>query len=270
MRPIPVLMYHHVNPNKGDMVTVTPETFNGQMKYLHERRYRTLKLDELILCMNRKLILKEKAVVITFDDGWLDNYIYVYPVLKKYKINATIFIVTDRIERANKNLIQITSIPTHKESKLLIKQGEEHRVVLNWDLIKEMLYSGLVDVYSHTKSHVKCDRLSEKELLEELGESKKVIETRLGRPCPYLCWPYGLYNDTALKIAKDVVYKALFTTRHGVVKADSDPFAMNRIVIKDNITWFKQRMLIYTNSILSQVYLSILRKNKNNEAQIGK
>ena len=140
--PIPVLMYHHVNPHKGDMVTVTPEVFEGQMKYLHESGYRTLKIDELLSYIAGGLTLKGKAVVVTFDDGWLDNYIYAFPAMKKYKINTAIFIITDRTERASAinppasplklrgEQRGVTVVPTHKESKLLIEKNEDYKVVL--------------------------------------------------------------------------------------------------------------------------------------------
>ncbi|GER93561.1 xylanase [hot springs metagenome] len=267
-RPIPVLMYHHINPHKGDMVTVTPEVFEGQMEFLHKSRYRTLKIDDLLDVINGKLIIKEKSVVVTFDDGWLDNYVYAYPVLKRYKINAAIFLITDRVEMAS-NIVrsqeskikgQEITIPAHSESKNLIANGQSHKVSINWDMAKEMQDSGLVEFYSHTKSHAKCDRLSEKELWEELHESKKIIEEKLSKPCPYLCWPYGKHNEIAVQIAKDIGYKAIFTTRHGVVEKNPNPFSIKRIVVKDNIAWFKKRMVIYTNPIISELYLKIKKK----------
>ncbi|MCK5506441.1 MAG: polysaccharide deacetylase family protein [Thermodesulfovibrionia bacterium] len=119
--------------------------------------------------------------------------------------------------------------------------------MLNWGLIKKMSATGLVDFYSHTKSHKKCSLLSETELLEELHESKQAIEKKLGKDCPYLCWPYGDFNNAAVKIAKDIGYKALFTINHGIVKAGSGPF-----VIK--------RMVVYTNSILSGRYIKIKKR----------
>lgn len=265
-------MYHHINPHRGDMVTVTPDVFEGQMEYLHKSGYRTLKINELLDFISGKLTIKEKSVVVTFDDGWLDNYIYAFPVLKKYSINAAIFIITDRIERASAiptsaSLLKLRGeqrgvavVPTHNESKLLIEKNEDYRVVLNWELIKEMADSSLVEFYSHTKSHARCNSLSENELLEELGESKKIIKEKLNRPCPYLCWPYGKYNEIAIKIARAVDYKAIFTTKHGVVKKTSDPFAIKRIVVKDSVAWFKKRMLIYTNIILSRLYLMLRKK----------
>lgn len=266
MRPVPVLMYHHINHHKGDMVTITPEVFEGQMEYLHKAGCMTLKIHDLIAYINGGLTLPQKAAVVTFDDGWLDNYIYAFPVIKKYKINATVFLITNRVENAslqNSGLRTLNSkltIPTHEESKSLIEKGEAHKVVLNWELIKKMSDSGMIEFYSHTKSHAKCNSLPEKELMEELKESREIIEKQLGSPCAYFCWPYGKYNGLAVNVAKKTGYKALFTTNHGVVEAGSDPFAINRIIVKDSIAWFKKRMAVYTNTILSKLYLKIKKK----------
>lgn len=261
MGPIPVLMYHHINTHKGNMVTITPEVFEGQMEYLYRAGYRTLKIDELIAYIKGGLTLPQKAVLVTFDDGWLDNYIYAFPTIKKYKINAAVFLITNRVENASENTTRIpVFIPTHEESKSLIKKRESHKVVLNWKLIKEMSNSGMIKFYSHTKSHAKCNDLSEKELMEELRESRDIIEKQLGSPCPYFCWPYGKYNDFAVNVAKKTGYKAIFTINHGVVETGSDPFAINRIIVKDSVAWFKKRMAIYTNTILSSLYLNIKKK----------
>ncbi len=272
LRPVPVLMYHHINPHKGDMVTITPEAFEGQMEYLQRVGYRALKIQELVSYINGRLTLPQRAVVVTFDDGWLDNYMYAFPILKKYKINATVFLITNRVENASAfnppisplklrgEQRGVTSIPTHEESKLLIEKGEAHKVALNWKLIKEMSDSGMIEFYSHTKSHAKCNSLPEKELVEELKGSREIIEKRLDSPCPYFCWPYGKYNGLAVNVAKKVGYKAIFTTNHGVVETGSDPFAINRIIVKDSVAWFKKRMVIYTNTILSSLYLTIKKK----------
>jgi peptidoglycan/xylan/chitin deacetylase (PgdA/CDA1 family) len=252
MRSVPVLMYHHVNPHQGDTVTVTPEVFEAQMDHLRESGYRTLTAVELFGYINGELTLKQKAVAITFDDGWIDNYLYAFPVLKKNHFNATVFIITDRVEKASGKMSSLPEyIPTHNESKVLIETGEAHRVALNWKLIEEVTAGGLVEFYSHTKSHRKCDTLSEHQLREELGGSREMIEKRLGRACPFLCWPYGQYTPGAVQVAKEVGYGALYTTDHGVVKAGSDPFAIKRIEVKDGRKWFEKRMFLYTNPILS-------------------
>ncbi|TAN45391.1 MAG: xylanase [Nitrospirae bacterium] len=261
MRPVPVLMYHHINPHKGDMVTVTPEVFAGQMEFIHRNGIRTLNLDELLDIMQGGLVLKEKAVAVTFDDGWLDNYIYAFPALVKYNIKAAIFLVTDRVESASLSCGEVPlSVPRHEEAKRLIQEREDRRVVLDWKLVREMKEGGTLEFYSHTKSHARCNEIDERNLSDELAGSKHLLENRLGIPCPYLCWPYGKYNDTAVEAAKQAGYKALFTTKHGVVKAGDNPFGIKRIVVKDSVSWFKKRMFIYTNTMLSGLYLGIKSK----------
>ncbi|HKN19311.1 MAG TPA: polysaccharide deacetylase family protein, partial [Dissulfurispiraceae bacterium] len=183
-----------------------------------------------------------------------------FPVMKRYNINACIFIVTDWVKNSATDASLSWTVPSHKESKLLISKGFAGEVILGWDQIRTMQESGLAEFYAHTRSHARCDTLSDRELLSEVVESKQAIENHLGKPCPYLCWPYGEYNDAALKAAREAGYKALFTTVHGVVTPGSDPFAINRIVIKDSIAWFKKRMVIYTNSLLAACYLKIKKK----------
>lgn len=263
MRPVPVLMYHHVNQHTGDMVTVTPEVFELQMKYLNKAGYRTLKADQLISFINGGLTLDEKAVMITFDDGWLDNYVHAFPVLRKYNINATIFIATDWVKGGPDNISHMNPhIPKHREARRLIEQGEGYKVILNWEFIKEMSESGLVEFHSHTKSHRKCHNLSADELEKELEGSKRIMEERLGRPCIALCWPFGRNNDLSMKIARDNGYSLIFTTKNGIVKKGSDPYAINRIAVKDSAFWFRKSMLIYSNSLLSTCYIYMKGRKK--------
>jgi len=255
-------MYHHINPHKGDLLTVTPEVFEGQMAYLAKAGYKALSLDELFSFIKGELYLKQKAVVLTFDDGWLDNFIYAFPVIEKYNLRATMFLITDWIEKSSEKSNGLaTFIPSDEESKALIRKGEAQKVVLTWEIIGKMAVSGLIDFYSHTKSHLECNLLSEPHILEELGESKKILEERLGRPCPYLCWPYGMSSDMAISIARKIGYKALFTIEHGVVKSGSDPFMIKRIIADDNVSRFRKRMLIYTHPVLSKLHELYLRLN---------
>ena len=258
--PVPVLMYHHVNPHKGDMFTVTPSIFEEQMAYLAKDGYKTLSLDELFAFMKGDLGLRQKAVVITFDDGWLDNFIYAFPVLEHYKLRAAIFIITDWVDNSSDKFNGVpVCIPTHEESKRLVRKGEEQNVVLTWEHIGKMADSGLIDFYSHTRSHQDCNHLSEPQMLEEFGESKKVLEERLCRPCHYLCWPHGMYSDAAISVARKTGYKALFTIERGAVLPGSDPLTINRINVEDNISEFRKKIQQFTHPIISLLYL-----NKNN------
>lgn len=263
---IPVLMYHHINNHSGDLVTVTPHTFDGQMRFLHKQGFQTLTLDLLLSYIRGQYDIPKKSVVITFDDGYLDNYIYAFPVLKKYGLNASIFLAVSWIEKASviktrsTDLINI-EIPKHGITKKLIVSGDAHKAVLNWGLIKDMYESGLVDFFSHTMTHKKCDELVEDtELKGELKKSKEIIQEKLNKPCSYLCWPNGHYTKHTVDMARQVGYKALFTTKPGVVGKRTDPFYIERIVVKDAVGWFRNRMRIYTNPMLSTSYLRLKGK----------
>jgi peptidoglycan/xylan/chitin deacetylase (PgdA/CDA1 family) len=255
--PVPVFMYHHVNPNAGDLVTVTPEVFEGQMRRLRDGGYRSLTPDDLVEHLQGGAVPR-KSVAVTFDDGWLDNYLFAFPVLRKYGVRATIFLVTSRVDRASTGGREAGSfVPTHRESKLLALTGEAHRVVLNWDHVREMAESGLVEFFSHTMTHARCDTLSPDGLVGELHGSREAIEEKTGRPCRYLCWPYGRTNPAAVETAKQARYQAAFTTKPGVVEAGCDPFDIRRIVAKDDVGWFERRMAVYTNPVLSKLYLMV-------------
>lgn len=286
MSPIPVFMYHHVSPHKGDMVSVTPDVFEAHMKFLNEKGYKTLRAEELIrfitsdMEMPRPFFpssanieeqkgLQGNAVAITFDDGYLDNYIFAFPILKRYNIKAVIFVVIDWVNAASENTVKSCdlgavknemTVPSHKEGKHLIENDNAHKVIMNWNMIKEMQESGLVEFYSHTMSHSKCSELSDEKLIMELEGSKRVLEQRLNKPCQYLCWPKGLFNISSVNIAKKAGYTALFTTKRGVTKTHSDRFCIERIVVKNSVNWFKNRVRIYTNPLLSSIYLSVRGK----------
>ena len=149
LRAIPVLKYHHVNHNPRDSITISPELFEKQMKTLNSLGYRTVFLDELEDHLYKQRSSPQKLVAITFDDGFYDNHLYVFPILKKLNIKATIFLSTSLIKNRNKK---------HK----IWRTGDDFKAAiihkdfsgfLDWEQIKEMKNSGLVDFQSHTHYH---------------------------------------------------------------------------------------------------------------------
>lgn len=238
---VPVLFYHHVNNNSGDTVTVTPEVFSSQMTYLHEQGYETLSVTQLIHFIAGDYVPAAKSVLITFDDGWIDNYLYAVPVLKKFNLKSTHFLITGRVE----NLTELYSIgltPDHASCKKLINAGRAGEVVLGWDLVKELDKDPLFEFYSHTVNHFRCAYLQVDELFFELSHSKQSIEARLSKPCDYLCWPYGSYSQSALECAAQLGYKGTFSTINGFCSIGSDPFLLNRIEVQDSVEWFIDRL----------------------------
>jgi len=148
---IPAMMYHHVNREPEDSISITPEHFEEQIKYLAESGYRSLHLCEFFDRL-KGWSIPDKLVLITFDDGYADNYLYAYPILKKYKMKATIFPVTAFIkERADKR-------PPERISNfdLLMKTPFEKSGLddfLSWEEMSEMEGGGLVDIQAHCHTH---------------------------------------------------------------------------------------------------------------------
>ncbi|MBI5888728.1 MAG: polysaccharide deacetylase family protein [Deltaproteobacteria bacterium] len=263
---IPVFMYHHVNPNKGDMLTITPEVFESQLQHIRHSGYKTLSLDDVVGFMQGTKPHVDKGIALTFDDGYLDNYVFAYPILKHYGLKATIFTVSNwagaataapAVDRLQALKDYRENTPTHNGTKKIIAEGRFHEAVMDWEMIKEADASGLVRFYSHTAAHKDCDTLEGAELMTELRDSKEAMEKNLGKPCDYLCWPKGRYTAAAVKAAKEAGYKALFTTEHGVAKEGADPFGIRRIVIKDGAQWFRSRVKVYTSPILAELYLKV-------------
>lgn len=256
-------MYHHVNPNKGDMITVAPEVFEAQMRHVKEAGFRTLSLDEVAAFIRGEFKPKERCVAVTFDDGYLDNYVHAWPILKRYGIKAAVFIVTDWASKATASGppqdLALIKCPSHQGAKELIAGGQWNKAVLTWAMAREMRESGLVEFQSHTATHCLCDAIPFDMLSLELRSSKQTIENELGTPCSHLCWPKGRHSKKAVEMAREAGYSGLFTTRFGTVRPGDGLREIKRIPAKDGVAWFKTRLMIYTNPVLAGVYARIKR-----------
>lgn len=156
---VPVLMYHHVAPDPsraGLGLRVRPVDFDAQMNYLFQNGYRTVRLQDLAAAIQGiGHALPPKPVVITFDDGYEDVYRYAFPILRKYGYTATVFLVSS-----------------------WLNQPEKYGA-LSWDQVKAMARAGM-QFGSHTVSHPNLLKLSLRDALEEMTESRAAIEATLG------------------------------------------------------------------------------------------
>ncbi|MBI5208110.1 MAG: polysaccharide deacetylase family protein [Candidatus Firestonebacteria bacterium] len=165
---IPILLYHHVNYIDKDSLSVTPEIFEAQMKYLYDNNYNSLFLDDVLNIIKKKKRFLSKSVVVTFDDGYLDNWVYAYPILKKYKIKATIFVITSYIKNRNKYRPNLEDVWKGRDKKQALPEFPDHNTVnflafkypldtikyfLTWEEMEQMIDSGLIDIQSHTHTH---------------------------------------------------------------------------------------------------------------------
>jgi len=164
---IPVIMYHHVNRHPEDSITISPEKFESHIKFLKEQGYTSLFLPEMFEIMYGRVKAPKKPVLMAFDDGYLDNWAYAFPILKKYKVKATIFVITRLIrdaERTRTNMDDVWAgkiieeglpdIPPHlktRQNSIITKEGLPD--FLTWQEMRVMEKSGLLDIQSHSHSH---------------------------------------------------------------------------------------------------------------------
>jgi peptidoglycan/xylan/chitin deacetylase (PgdA/CDA1 family) len=149
-KSVPVLQYHHINWQKEDKNTLTPKEFEREMRYLSKKSYSPVFLEDLVNYLERKKGLPPKPIAVTFDDGFKDNFIHAYPILERYNIKATIFVITSAI----KEKAASSAFRSHFESlrgTVLSPEGSDD--FLSWNQMREMENSGLIDIQSHTHSH---------------------------------------------------------------------------------------------------------------------
>ena len=209
----PVLMYHDINNDPNDLYSVTPSQFAKQMKWLHDNGYRAIPLKDIEHA-------KPKDFVITFDDGYESFIPYALPVLGKYNWHATINIVGAWVGKI---------IPDIKDRK-----------ALSWTQIRMLQDTGLVSFgchsydnhhfetrgFTNTKSHdAKID----------FEKFRKVFEARTGKTTNILAWPYGRYNDASYSAARDVGFRFILTSQHGLFEG-KDTFHIPRMPMEKGNT----------------------------------
>lgn len=215
---IPVLMYHHLLPQKdivgifqnNDLV-VSVENFRAQMDYLKDNGYQCISLARLERYINGEELVPEKSVVITFDDGYLSNYQYAYPILKEHGFTGVIFTLTSYIEAE------------HQEF------DPKRLQYLSWEDIEAM--KDIFTFASHTDNMHKLDA-SGKGVLRSASADQLISDLSVSRRrlnhTPYFSYPYGHYSDLAKDILKRHGVKLAFTATEGMVKIGDDAMTLNR------------------------------------------
>ena len=234
---VPVLMYHSINSGaEKSRLIVSPQTFEKQMRFLRDHRYRIMTMEEYVDILRNKKPQPRHSVVITFDDGYADNYSNAFPVLKKYSVPATIFVIPGWV-------------------------NENKPDIMTWDQIRALVKSGLVEIGSHSYSHCVLTGLEENRILAELRESKMMLEEKLGINIRYFSYPCGFFSNRIKKETADQGYAAACATHPGSEVALDDIYAIRRIRISnsaDNLfvfgaqvsgyyTFLKDRRVKYKN-----------------------
>ncbi|HEY9281414.1 MAG TPA: polysaccharide deacetylase family protein [Eoetvoesiella sp.] len=219
-RTVPVLMYHHVSPSDG-MITTSPTNFESQMAWLAKNGYGSLTTAEFAGHLNGNPV-PEKSVLITFDDGYLDNWVYAHPVLSKYGFSAVMFVVSSWIQngpiRPYAGQGAVPATPSHNDCKKYIADGRADEVIVRWSEIHAMRTAGTFEVHSHTHTHTRWDQqassVAEKRerIAEEFSLARATLTANLGTVSDHLCWPQGYFDDDYVELAKQAGFRYLYTT----------------------------------------------------------
>jgi peptidoglycan/xylan/chitin deacetylase (PgdA/CDA1 family) len=262
-KALPILMYHHVSPQPG-LVTITPEHFAAQMAWLAGQGYHTARCADLEGFLQGKP-LPAKSLLLTFDDGYLDNYVHAYPILRQHGLHAVIFVVTDWIGDGPARPVAGESgapaLLNHRECYASIQAGRADEAVMRWSEVERTRAEGIFEFQSHTASHTRWDRVganpAEKvsALRADLERSQETLCQRLGQTDPHLCWPQGYFDADYVSVANELGFSHLYTTRPGTVCSDTEAARLPRIVVKDKgAAWLASRLRLYRSPMLARWY----------------
>lgn len=218
---IPVLYYHSVNAEnpKNDELVVTKDKFREQMTYLKDNGYTVITTETLYNYLSKGDKVPEKSIVITFDDGWKDNYQYAFPILKEFKYPATVFVITEM---------------TKTNHWLYLSEAE----------IKEMSKEGM-EIASHTIHHDNLTEIPKDKIKATLEESKSYLEGLIGKPVNTIAYPFGKYNKSVIQATKSAGYTMAFTINSGWANKENSPiYEIKRVYVNGHfdINQFKQRI----------------------------
>lgn len=202
---IPVLNYHSVTMDPGNVVVISPAKLDVQMKYLHDHGYTPISLATFINLIEKKsgIVAPDKPVLLTFDDGYVDNVEEAMPILAKYNFPATLFMSPGMVEDAS---------------------------YLNWEQVKQLQEAGW-DIQPHGMTHPHLPKLSAEQQAYEITEARKLIEEKLGTQAEVFCYPYGEYNQTTLKLLKEHGFRYAFTIDQGYTTNQLSPYLLKRLFI---------------------------------------
>ncbi len=184
---LPILVYHIVRPRYPSddravrAIALTPGTFDAQMKYLRTAGYHVVPFRDLEAYFRTGAPLPSKPIILSFDDGWSDQFAYAFPILVKYHYPATFFVFTNVIGR---------------------------RGFLSWDELCQLLAAGMT-IGDHTRSHPYLTDITNRAALwDEIEGSKKTLEKHLGVTINEFAYPFGAYNPAIRALVKKAGYRS--------------------------------------------------------------
>ncbi len=217
---VPILLYHSICP--GDAAgamkpwVLTPDQFDAQLSYLNSEGYAGLTVSDYVAAMTEGTgSFPERAVVITFDDGFADFQEYAVPVLQRHGFAATIYLVAGCMG---------------KTSAWLEPLGEGHRAMMTWEDVKGLPSAG-IECGAHTLSHPELDTLPRSRARAEIQDSKVVIEQMADLKVRSFAYPHGYHDRKVRDFVTLAGYDSACAVKHGMSGIDDDRFALARLMV---------------------------------------
>lgn len=264
-KSVPVLMYHHVcEVDNG--ITTAPERFDEQLGALRQAGYTTLTLERFEAFLRGEPV-PDKSLLITFDDGYLDNWVHAQPILAKYGMQAVLFLVTgwahEGAVRPQAGSGQpLPELLGHRDCMALLKSnGDTDVITVRWPEVEAMAQTGF-ETHSHTHTHTRWDKTAaspaeKRERIQfELTESKRILEDRLGIVEQHICWPQGYFDDDYKLAARQAGYVYFYTTdQFGFNRPHGNPEHIFRIPISNRSgAWVVRRVNLARNRFLGPLF----------------
>lgn len=208
----PILMYHYVSvPPAGSDVyrrdlSVSPDLFRSHLQALADAGYTPISMYDLVDHLNRGAPLPEKPVILTFDDGYRDNYENAFPLLQEFGMTAMFFVVSDYMD-------------------------EEIPLYMSWDMAREMKDAGMY-IESHGRNHASLQNRNDDYLVWQALGSAETIEYELGERPRFITYPFGHYDSNTIRIFESAGFWGGVTINAGATHSTDDLFQLRRVRVR--------------------------------------
>lgn len=205
---IPVVMYHYIEyvKDKGDTIrrglNIQPHVFEGHLQSLQKHNYETYFVKDIPDILGGKIAYSTHSAILTFDDGYEDFYTDAFPLLKKYNIKSTIYVVNNFIGRKG---------------------------FMNADQLRVLFQSGLVEVGAHTLDHWYLKNIASQSARLQIFESKKRLEELLGIDIKTFAYPYGAFQTETVDLVKEASFSAAVSVIPGTMQSQDNLFYLSRV-----------------------------------------
>lgn len=220
---LPILMYHHIlkDKSKHGAYVISPDEFEADLIYLKENGYTTITIADLINLTQDNILLPEKPVMITFDDGYLSTLEYAYPLLEKYNMKAVISVIAKYSEEYSQNYDR--HVPYAH---------------LTWEDLSFMQKSGVFEVQNHTydmhknksgarhgSKRVSGESLEhyEAEFKKDVSLAQDLLFKNSGINATCFTYPFGMISDESIDFVKDMGFSASLSCFEGINYITENP-----------------------------------------------